>query len=117
MKRSKSRSLSKKKDKKFSGKEKIILRKSTHPEKKYMVTIGKKTIHFGASNYESYEIHKDMSRMHLYLNRHRSRENWTKSGIKTAGFWSKWILWNKPSLLESIKDTEKRFNIYIQRKK
>ena len=39
MKRSKSRSLSKKKDKKFSGKEKIILRKSTHPEKKYILQL------------------------------------------------------------------------------
>ena len=115
MKRSKSRSLSKKKDKKFSGKEKIILRKSTHPEKKYMVTIGKKTIHFGSSPYKSYEVHKDKERMLRYLNRHRSRENWAKSGIKTAGFWSRWILWNKPSLLASIKDTEKRFNIHIQR--
>ena len=100
-----------------SSKEKIILQKSNRSEKKYMVTIGKKTIHFGSSPYKSYEIHKDKARMLRYLNRHRSRENWSKSGIKTAGFWSRWILWNKPSLLASIKDTEKRFNIHIQRKK
>ena len=99
------------------SKEKIILQKSNNPNKKYMVTIGKKTIHFGSSPYKSYEVHKDKARMLRYLNRHRSRENWTKSGIKTAGFWSRWILWNKPSLLASIKDTEKRFNIHIQRKK
>ena len=98
-----------------STKEKIILQKSNRTEKKYMVTIGKKTIHFGSSPYKSYEVHKDKERMLRYLNRHRSRENWAKSGIKTAGFWSRWILWNKPSLLASIKDTEKRFNIHIQR--
>ena len=108
---------SKKSKSKKSSKEKIILQKSNRSEKKYMVTIGKKTIHFGSSPYKSYEVHKDKARMLRYLNRHRSRENWSKSGIKTAGFWSRWILWNKPSLLASIKDTEKRFNIRIQRKK
>ena len=94
----------------------IILQKSNHPAKKLMVTIGNKTIHFGAKNYSDYNKHKDKSRMHSYLKRHRSRENWSKSGIKSAGFWSKWILWNKPGLLESIKNTEKRFNISIQHK-
>jgi hypothetical protein len=91
----------------------IFLRKSNHPDKKLMVTIGNKTIYFGAKNYSDYNKHKDKLRMLRYSNRHRLRENWGKSGIKTAGFWSKWILWNKPGLLASIKDTEKRFNICI----
>ena len=95
----------------------IILQKSTHPDKKYMVKIDNKTVHFGAKNYSDFTIHKDRSRMHRYENRHRSRENWTKSGIKTAGFWSKWVLWNKPSFVGSIKDTERRFGIKIKSKK
>ena len=95
----------------------ITLKKSTRSEKKYMARIDNKTVHFGASGYLSYETHKDKSRMHRYENRHRSRENWNKSGIKTAGFWSKWILWNKPSLLWSIKDTERRFGIKIRYKR
>ena len=92
----------------------IILKKSTNPDKKYMVTLGNKTVHFGAKGYSDYTIHKNRDRMLRYENRHKKRENWTKSGIETAGFWSKWILWNKPSLLGSIKDTEKRFNIKIK---
>jgi hypothetical protein len=92
----------------------IILKKSTNPDKKYMVTLGNKTVHFGAKGYSDYTIHKNRDRMLRYENRHKKRENWTKSGIETAGFWSKWILWNKPSLLVSIKDTEKRFNIKIK---
>ena len=48
-----------------------------------------------------------------YIARHKVRENWNKSGIHTAGFWSRWILWNKPTLQESINDVEKRFNIKI----
>ena len=93
--------------------ETIILRKSKNPDKKYAVTIGKKTINFGAKHYSDFTIHKDKKRMHRYENRHRSMENWTKSGIKSAGFWSKWILWNKPSLLGSISDTRRRFGLKI----
>jgi hypothetical protein len=95
----------------------ITLQKSSSPVKKYMAKIDNKTIHFGAKNYSDYTKHKDRSRMRRYENRHRKRENWKKSGIKSAGFWSKWILWNKPSLSGSIKDTERRFGIKIKRKK
>jgi ERCC4-type nuclease len=87
----------------------VYLQKSDKKDKKYKVTIpsdtGKsKTIYFGAAGYSDYTKHKDEDRMKLYNTRHRTRENWSKSGIKTAGFWSRWILWNKPSLLASIKD-------------
>ena len=90
-----------------------FLQESTRPEKKYMVQVLNKVIHFGAKGYSDLTHHKNKSRKMNYENRHRSRENWTKSGIKTAGFWSKWILWNKPGFISSIKDTEKRFNIKI----
>lgn len=72
-----------------------------------------KKIHFGASGYEDYTTHKDKSRQMRYLNRHRKRENW--SDIKTAGALSRWLLWNKPSLEESINDAERRFKINITR--
>ena len=118
MDRNKSRKISRKRSRKRSRSKNInrniiLLKKSTNPEKKYMVTIDNKTIHFGAKNYSDYTLHKDEDRMKRYENRHRSREIWNKSGIKTAGFWSKWILWNKPSLNSSIKFTEKKFNIKI----
>ena len=93
----------------------VFLQKSTRPSKKYMVLVDNKVIHFGATGYSDLIQHKNKSRKRLYENRHRSRENWTKSGIQTAGFWSKWILWNKAGLIPSIKDTEKRFNIRIIR--
>lgn len=31
----------------------------------------------------------------LYLKRHEKRENWTKSGLTTAGFLSRWFLWSE----------------------
>ena len=42
-----------------------------------------------------------------YISRHRKNENWNDP--KTAGFYSKNILWNKPSIGESIKDMNKRY--------
>ena len=91
----------------------IILERSKLPEKKYRVIIGNKTINFGAKTYSDYTIHKDEERMHRYVTRHKSRENWKKSGIKTAGFWSRWLLWNKPSFRGSINDIQKRFGVRI----
>ena len=80
-----------------------------------MVEVDGKKIHFGADGYSDYTKHKDEKRMKRYIARHKPREDWTNRGIKTAGFWSRWILWNKPSLQSSIKETEKKFNIDIVR--
>jgi len=91
----------------------VKLVKSPKKNKKYRAIIGNKNIDFGADGYEDYTTHKDFQRKKRYIARHKKRENWKKSGIKTAGFWSRWILWNKPSLRNSIKSTEKKFNINI----
>lgn len=64
-------------------------------------------VHFGRQGYSDYTKHKDPLRMERYLTRHRRRENWTRSGAKTAGFWSRWILWSSPSLLGARRKTEK----------
>jgi hypothetical protein len=90
----------------------VSLRKSTRAEKKYMVVIdGTKTVHFGASGMSDYTKHKDDERKRRYDARHHTRENWGKSGVKTAGFWSKWLLWNKKTVAESKRDISKRFGI------
>lgn len=93
----------------------VILKKSDRKSKKYMVLMqdrGHKH-HFGAKGFEDFTTHKDPERKERYIQRHRSREDWSKDGIHTAGFWAKHILWNKPSLRDSIRDTEKKFNIKI----
>lgn len=89
----------------------VYLKKSNKKDKKYMVYVDGKTIHFGYAPMSDFTRHHDYDRMKRYENRHRKRENWTKSGIKTAGFWSKWILWNKPSFEASKRDTARRFGI------
>jgi len=64
---------------------------------------------FGAAGMSDYTKHKDSDRMKRYLSRHKKRENWKSP--KTAGALSRWVLWNKPSLRESITDYKRRFNL------
>ena len=71
-----------------------------------------KHVDFGAKGYEDYTTHKDINRKKNYITRHQKRENW--EDLNTAGFWSRWILWNKPTIFSSIKDIEKNFNITIK---
>jgi hypothetical protein len=101
----------------------IKLVKSNRTGKKWMVIIDDtKKVHFGATGYSDYTKHKDAERKQRYVQRHGSsnasattsrKEKWTKDGIDTAGFWSRWLLWNKPTLEESIRDIEKRFSVKI----
>ena len=63
----------------------------------------------GGGGMSDYTLHKDRERMKRYEQRHRHKEDWTKQGLQTAGFWSKWLLWNKPHLGDSIADMEITF--------
>jgi hypothetical protein len=67
-----------------------------------------KTVQFGDKRYENYTIHKDEKRKELYLKRHH-RDN--IDDPMTAGSLSWYLLWNKPTMKDSIKDYERRFNI------
>jgi hypothetical protein len=97
------------------------LTKSTNPAKKYQVVIFSnkrkvRTIHFGAAAYSDYTMHRNEQRKINYLARHRIRENWTKSGIYTSGWWSRWLLWNQPTLASSIKFIRSRFGIIVRQR-
>jgi len=89
----------------------VKLSRSNKPAKKFKVKIGNKTIHFGARGMSDYTKNKDLERKRRYLLRHRAKEQWGITGVLKAGFWSRWLLWNKPSLLGSKRDITKRFNI------
>lgn len=89
---------------------KYILQKSTRKDKKLMVKNGK-TIHFGQSGYSDFTINKDPSKKKNYIARHKVRENWTD--LSSAGAWSRYILWNEPTISKSVKSMENRFNIDI----
>ena len=93
----------------------IYLKKSTNQQKKYMVLINNKKIHFGQRGYQDFILSNGNElKKKNYIARHsKMGENWEKSGIESAGFWSRWLLWNKPTLKDSIRDIEKKFNIKI----
>ena len=88
----------------------IIIKKSTNINKKFDAVIdGKKTVSFGASGYSDYTKHKYNDRKNKYIDRHKSNEDWTKSGIRTPGFYSKHVLWNKPTIEASVNDLNKKY--------
>jgi hypothetical protein len=97
----------------------FYLSQSDKPSKKYMVkflnpkTGRLKTIHFGAAGMIDYTIwHKDEKHKNRYLERHsRFHEDWNNP--YTAGFWSRWLLWNKKTIADSIRDINDRFNIKV----
>ena len=53
----------------------------------------------------------DEKRKTRYLERHAKREDWTDP--HTAGFWSRWLLWNEPTIAGSIADIKRRFDLKI----
>jgi hypothetical protein len=97
---------------------KVEIYKSERKGKKYKIVLiyddGKtKTIHIGQEGADDFTKTGDEEAKKRYITRHKKREDWNKSGITTAGFWAKHLLWNKNTLSASIKDTEKRFNLDI----
>ena len=78
--------------------------------KYYIITKSEKKIYFGQAGASDMTQHKDEARKLRYIKRHNN-ENWTKSGIDSAGFWSRWILWHLPTISASYQDIKKRFNI------
>ena len=96
----------------------VIITKSKKPDKKYDARVdGTKTVSFGQKGASDFTKHKNTDRKERYIDRHKAREDWTKSGAKTAGFYSRWVTWNKPTLKESIDDINKRFkNLNIKMK-
>ena len=75
----------------------IQVTKSTAKGKKYTATVGDKKVHFGAKGYQDFTQHGDEARRKNYLARHGGGgQDWGDRG--TAGYWSRWLLWEKPSL-------------------
>jgi Family of unknown function (DUF5754) len=86
----------------------VVIQKSKRTDKKFDAVIdGKKTIPFGQKGASDYTIHRDPERKDRYINRHKPREDWTDP--RTAGFYSRFVLWNKPTLKQSVDDLNKKY--------
>ncbi len=94
---------------------KVTITDSTNPKKKLMAVFfdddGKKikTTHFGQDGADDYTITNDKEQRTRYRNRHK--KDLDTNDYKKAGYLSWFLLWNKPTLTESIKDYKKRFNL------
>ena len=83
---------------------------------KYFVIINNKKIQFGAEGYNDYTIYykkfgkeyADMKKK-AYIGRHKVNENFNNPF--TAGYYARWILWNKSTVQESFNDVKRKLNI------
>jgi len=92
----------------------LSIKPSPKPDKKYVAVFETnsgttKTTHFGAKGMSDFTKNHDVERKERYLARHKKNEHW--SDPTSAGSLSKNILWNKPTLKESIADFKKHFNL------
>jgi hypothetical protein len=90
------------------------LRRSHKRDKKWDAVFEKegkeKVVPFGAKGYSDITKHKNVTRKARYIKRHSGMgEHWSKPD--TPGALSRWILWNKPSFRDSVRDFKQRFNL------
>lgn len=69
----------------------------------------RKITHFGAAGMDDYTITKDKKQREAYRSRHK--KDLETNDPTRAGYLSWYLLWNKPTLKESIADYKKRFNL------
>ena len=69
----------------------------------------RKRTHFGYKGGSTYIDHKDDKKKDAYIARHKKDLD-TKDPIR-AGYLAYYLLWNKETLTESIKDYKKKFNL------
>lgn len=90
----------------------VIIKPSRRKDKKFDAIINnKKLVSFGQKGAKDYTLHSPQEREQRkknYISRHKKNEDWTD--YMSAGFYSKHILWNKPTIKESIKDINKMFS-------
>ena len=93
----------------------INLKSENDGKHKYQITLkniatGKShKVKFGAHGYDDYTLSKNNKKKENYIARHKIRENWTDP-LK-PGTLSRYILWNKTTIFESLTDYLRRFNI------
>ena len=92
----------------------IVITPSDKTNKKFVAVLDNKKIHFGDSRYSDYTQTKDDKRKKAYLSRHK-KYNYTN--INYPSYYATNLLWNKPTLKESIKNTNEKYkNINIKLK-
>lgn len=92
----------------------IEIVKSERPDKKYKAVFEsdsgrQKVTHFGAEGMDDFTLTKNTAQRERYRLRHE-KDLETEDPTR-AGYLSWYLLWNKPSLTESIKDYKRKFDL------
>jgi hypothetical protein len=91
---------------------KVTIRRSPKAKKKWRATFSNgKVVNFGASGYQNYTQHGNEEKRLRYIGRHAKREHW--NNIMTAGFWSRWLLWEKPTIHEAARAIANKFKVSV----
>lgn len=90
--------------------DKLILyypyRSDRRNKKFYFINDDFKKIYFGDTRYQHYtQGHLDEKRKQAYIKRHEKNEDWNDPN--TAGFFSRWFLWEYPTYDEALKNIKK----------
>jgi hypothetical protein len=101
----------------------VLVKKSVNPKKKLDIFIMDKknnklkVLQIGDSNYSDFTKHKSEARKQHYIERHKNKEDWTYGGRFEKGFWSRYLLWEKPTLDSSIDYLNEKYkNMKIKKK-
>ena len=70
---------------------------------------GTKIVSLGAKGYSDFTKKKDPQRKENYISRHKTSEDWGKSGVKSAGFLSRWILWEPKTVEKTVKKLNAKY--------
>jgi hypothetical protein len=68
-----------------------------------------KVVSFGSPDHDNFTIHKNEKRKRAYLARHK--KDLRTNDPTRAGYLSYYLLWNKPTLRQSIQDFKQKFNL------
>ena len=92
----------------------VYMGRSTKPNRKYMVIVGNKNIHFGTPRQLDFTKTHDKHDQRAYIHAHPGLDDITNVKLwYSPTFWERWILWNKPSKRESIRYLERKLHIHI----
>ena len=87
----------------------VVISKSDNKNKKYKAVIdGRKTIHFGHSQYQDFTTHNDSKRRDNYIAR-TSKQDHSKQNIASPAWMSRFILWEKPTLKGAVESANKKY--------
>ena len=93
----------------------VFIGRSVRHDKKYMVLINRKLIHFGKSSEFNFTQTHDVNAKRIYLTKHPGLNDISKKDLLyKPSFWERWLLWNKPTKRESIRYLEDKMNITIR---